>query len=307
MKISRTHDFNTWSNLFRLAFPENKEMATEEHYNWKFDNAIEYGAYDNGMIGYYAAIPYVYIMDSKVVIAGMVCDVMTHPDRRNNGVFKKMGDYATRDMAENRIDFVTGYPIRKEVLPGHLKVGWKVAFKLPMYFKLGLFDWFHFKGNRYSTEILNRDEFIKMNGYGTFFVKWRYLNQNVLVKTKEFISWRTGGPGTDYKFIVIRDKGIVRGLAITRETILKGLKVTAILDIMILDKACLKYIYGAIKGNAVVMASKVTAGRLNFFRNGFLRTPFVFKLIFKRLNKSIKESEFDIKRWSLMWVDSDDL
>jgi len=46
------------------------------------------------------------------------------------------GRYATEIMADEGVSFVTGYPIRPSVLPGHIKVGWKVAFDLPVYFKL---------------------------------------------------------------------------------------------------------------------------------------------------------------------------
>jgi hypothetical protein len=31
---------------------------------------------------------------------------------------------------------VTGYPIRPEVIPGHLKVGWSIVAKLPVYVKV---------------------------------------------------------------------------------------------------------------------------------------------------------------------------
>ena len=33
------------------------------------------------------------------------------------------------------MDLCVGFPIRPEVFPGHIKVGWKVAFDLPVYFK----------------------------------------------------------------------------------------------------------------------------------------------------------------------------
>ena len=65
----------------------------------------------------------------------MVCDVMTHPEARGQGVFTKIGRYATEKMKEQKIHFTTGYPIRPEVIPGHIKVGWEKPFQLPLYLR----------------------------------------------------------------------------------------------------------------------------------------------------------------------------
>ena len=74
--------------LFAECFPETvgSPLVTEEHYNWKFksflangkETAYEYVAkLEDELIGYYAAIPYPYIVNSENVNAAMVCDVMT--------------------------------------------------------------------------------------------------------------------------------------------------------------------------------------------------------------------------------------
>ena len=89
----------------------------------------------NKMLGYYAAIPYPYQVGDRRMVAGMVCDVMTHSDARGRGVFTELGRFALAEMRPTNLSFLTGYPIRPEVMGGHLRVGWEVAFDLPMYIR----------------------------------------------------------------------------------------------------------------------------------------------------------------------------
>jgi len=131
------------STLFRECVPENAGLApeTDAFYRWKFQSfpddphSYEYIARDDdgSLVGYYAALPFEYSIGSTPLPCGMVCDVMTSPHMRGKGVFTKLGAYSLKELKAAGVDFVTGYPIRPEVIPGHLKVGWEIAFKLPMY------------------------------------------------------------------------------------------------------------------------------------------------------------------------------
>jgi GNAT superfamily N-acetyltransferase len=135
-------DFTARQQVFVRAFPETigTSVETESHYRWKFHSkkaqppSYEYSVKESGkLIGYYAAIPYVYSTPQGDFCAGMVCDVMTDPAHQGKGVFTKAGRFATEHMKEKGIDVTTGFPIRSEVIPGHLKVGWKALFPLPIY------------------------------------------------------------------------------------------------------------------------------------------------------------------------------
>ena len=88
--------------LFIDCFPETigTSLVTKEHYKWKFKSfpsgleakSYEYTAYiGREMIGYYAAIPYEYVIQNKIVTSAMVCDVMTGIKARGKGVFTKIG------------------------------------------------------------------------------------------------------------------------------------------------------------------------------------------------------------------------
>ena len=128
--------------LFKESFPEIKNLpsASSDHYDWKHRGQIKSFQFsailDKKLIGYYAALSYKYKFNDNYIKAGMVCDVMTGKESRGRGVFTKLGKYSTEKLKNNSFDITTGFPIRKEVIPGHLKAGWEIAFKLPLYFKI---------------------------------------------------------------------------------------------------------------------------------------------------------------------------
>ncbi len=340
--------------LFRAAFPENVGTPAETgaHYTWKFHSfpadphSYEYAAYaDKELIGYYAAIPYAYRIGDRIRTCGMVCDVMTHPKMQGKGIFTGIGRYATGDLQAHGVDFTSGYPIRPEVIPGHLKVGWKIVFNLPMYIKLlrtgavlrskkigwaapladlgiiasdPIFGMFNRRASGYTCEVLSREEFFAAEGYEAFFEAWKNQNRNVLLKSREFLKWRTGAPQTEYQFVVIRQRRRIAALAITRFVVLKNIPSIAVLDLMMLkeDDAALGHLYRAFKLIAVrhkaealvTMMSRSCAERFRLGRMGFLKSPFEFSLIIKKLNEEIDDASlFDESHWHLMWVDSDDL
>ncbi len=338
--------------LFRLCFPENEgsPIVTDDHYFWKFHsfpsetNSFEYGLSEGSeLLGYYAAIPYRYKMGGTEYTAGMVCDVMTHPEARGKGLFTKIGFFATDDLQKSGIHFTTGYPIRPEVIPGHIKVGWKILFDLPMYMrflksnaslaekKLG---WLAplantaFAGynllltkrisSHATINTLTREQFLELPDYESFFKTWSAARVNVLLKSKIFLSWRTGAPGTTYQFTTVRKNNQLSALVITRKTILQNVPCLAVLDWMVLPDAeeCQGALHQTLYNLSkklgvealVTMMNPSYARETQLFSNGFIRSPFKFSLIVKKLDPHVEDEKLQPeKNWSLMWVDSDDL
>ena len=141
-KFNAQIDLEKQRELFKECFPENDgtSIETDEHYLWKFHshpsspNSYEYIAkIDDNIAGYYAALPYEYIIKGNNYSVGMVCDVMTGIKARGKGVFTKLGLYSTEMLKNEGLAFTTGYPIRPEVIPGHIKAGWDKVFNLPLY------------------------------------------------------------------------------------------------------------------------------------------------------------------------------
>ncbi|MBX7151384.1 GNAT family N-acetyltransferase [bacterium] len=339
--------------LFVACFPENQNtpIVSKEHYQWKFHtfpakpHSYEFCGYDQGeMVSYYAALPYRYSIHGEEKLCGMVCDVMTHPKMRGKGVFTKIGHYSTDQLKHLGIDFTSGYPIRPEVIPGHLKVGWKIAFKLPLYIqfyrfntvlkskKLSLFSPFanivmacwrlllkiFEKKTVGEFEIIDQRQIHDIPGYTEFFEKWKKNIPNALLKTPDFLYWRTQAPGAEYKVILLRDQSELIGFCLTRFTVLERIPCVAILDWMILEgkdaarftlNRALRRLVNHYNAEAVVtMMSPYWAERYSLWKLGFMQSPYAFSLIIKKLNDQLDDTKlFNEKDWHLMWIDSDDL
>jgi hypothetical protein len=339
--------------LFNDAFPEHggAGAASVEHYRWKFHGApgeppsYEYEAREaDELLGYYAAIPYPYSIAGRPMTVGMVCDVMTSSAARGRGIFTKLGTYSLERLQQNGIDFVTGYPIRPEVMGGHLRAGWKVAFELPMYLRalrsnailgsrhlgalaplanaclsvLGALLSLGGGDDRYAAETGTPGELLSGREFETFIERWSGSIENHLVKTPEFYDWRLGAPDTSYEVIRVRRGGAIVAVAIGRVATLQEIPSFALLDLMILEgeQGALRTLHREIERVAraagveaiVAMISRHQAARHRMLRAGFLRSPFAFKLIVRSVSGSLDVDSIDAEAaWHLMWIDSDDL
>lgn len=348
-----------YQHLFRDCFPETAgtSIETREHYLWKYGlwkygpvgkaaPAFEFGAYEDAcMVGYYAALPLTYHISGSPHIAGLVCDVMTDSRMRGQGIFTMQGRYATEIMAKEGVSFVTGYPIRPSVLPGHLRVGWKVAFELPVYFKLlDPTTLLVPRGLRSLVPVLRplsamyqvlvrgtgpRDqggacrqytpeEFFTLPEYELFQKAWSSQYEIHLVRTADFFRWRLSAPATSYRIMALYHGHELTGMAIVRNTTINNLDVTAVVDLMILSQqasaagALHREIEGFAResgtGGVVVMATSPDAARWRLYRHGFLKSPIKFKLILKWLSEAPVPAPFwQPKAWHLSWADTDNL
>ncbi len=338
-------------SLFADCFPETAgtPLQTEAHYRWKYgtpgkvSEVFEFGAFeDTKMVGYYAALPFHYGREGQFV-GGLVCDVMTHSAMRGRGMFTKQGKFATSEMADAGIDFVLGFPIRKSVIPGHLKVGWHIAFDLPVFFKLlnphaplaaRKLAWLSLPAKaisqtylqvlrfsrRHDRDVLKTDlqSLLGLAEYDDFIREWMTQYVFPLNRTREFLSWRLSAPKSEYQIFVLRVASKLSGIAITRVNKLEGFDALAIVDILVLDeaKSAISSLQDAIEKEArsrnaaavVVMLPKPEASRLRLYRNGFFRSPVIFQLILKWLSKAPPPERFsDASAWHLTWADTDNL
>lgn len=348
-EFDHTKNLNKQRELFRDAFPEVTESSNDNYY-WLMhgypnskNHSFEYCSYlEDEMVGYYAAIPYRYKIENSITDVGMVCGVMTSSKHRGKGIFTQMGRYSTENLA-NHVPFTTGYPIRRSVIPGHLKVGWKIAFELPLYMKfiktdallksklpklLFLSSLLNFmlylynliiktKANtKFHAEIFDSVDDIK--GYDEFISEWLKSVPNALVKDSDFARWRYSRPQSKYQFLVINDKDKMIGFTAYCSVIKEGVPSYCLLDLSMLPSypGCTGLIYNTLYKEAkkndieaiMLMVSKFSAGKYKLLRNAFMKSPFTFYLIIKNLtNRFSNEQLFKEENWHLMWVDSDDL
>lgn len=341
--------------LFSSAFPENNGLPqeTEAFYYRKFcmfpglPTAYEYTARDDGgMAGYYAAIPFTYRIDGEDLIGGMVCDVMTAPRVQGRGVFTRLGAYSLDSMQKEGVDFVLGYPRRAAVIPGHLKVGWQIAFRLPLYVlplrsnsilrsreaemlapaanllmkaAHGALRLCAPAGDEeLSVQEWAWQDFLENQNYAAFFDKWRLQHRNSLEKNEAYLRWRLGFQGVDYRIVSAHRGENLVGLSILRSCCPEGVPALAVMDLMIVEaeNRVLPLLaqgwrrMAARTGDEVIltMISEYRAGSRSLWRLGFWRTPIVFSVILKCLSKRAREKVMpDTAHWDLMWIDCDDL
>lgn len=336
--------------LFNDAFPERigTEAANDSHYLWKFHSfpdsppSHEYSAYHKRkMVGYYAALPYRYKINGREIICAMVCDVMTHSSMRGKGVFTTIGRYATDDLKNKGLQFTSGYPIRPEVIPGHLKVGWETIFDMPLYIKVlkanSILAKFKISfvsflinplikitslykltccDNLFKCEIYTVNEMDNIKGYEEFFLKWAAKQNYYLIKDKPFLKWRLSAPAKDYRIICIRKDGNIVIMAIISLSDVKGVPSIGILDLMVLEGhySAVKYLFKELENIAaknkaetiIGMFCKKWANKYNFIKYGMIRTNIKFTLILKHLDYSIDfVSMKNENNWNLTWLDSD--
>jgi hypothetical protein len=345
--------------LFVECFPETigTSLVTMEHYKWKFKSfpasglepkSYEYTAYlDGDIIGYYAAIPYEYVIQNKIVTSAMVCDVMTGIKARGKGVFTKLGIYSTNKFKTEGLAFSTGYPIRPEVIPGHKKAGWEFPFQIPMYGKfLKMNTFLKTRNKEFITPIANLvisvyngllsisvnnskllivEKYASTNiddikGLDEFFFEWKKQNPIVLNKSKKFLGWRLGAPEKNYELIVLRNKKDYKivGYTVFRNIEKEGVQCLGILDFCLLKNSLklsqflLKQIDHAAKKSNIelilMMMTKSKAINYKIALSGYLKTPYPFAFIIKQYDDSLNSKYLtDESNWSLMWIDSDDL
>ncbi|MBN1931908.1 MAG: GNAT family N-acetyltransferase [Desulfobacterales bacterium] len=349
-KFDYTKNLAQQRALFKDCFPETSGEAIqgEAHYIWKFHsfpNAIpswEYASYlKPDMVGYYAAIPYRYKIGEKITTVGMVCDVMTSSKHRGKGIFTEMGKYSTGELS-SVVPFTIGYPIRKEVIPGHLKVGWKIAFSMPLYIKfirsnailktnklalfvplvnafISIFTWLVRKKLNKKYSFALSTDINEVQDYNAFVNEWNTSVHIALVKNLSFARWRYCAPERAYQFLSINNtEGKMIGFVSFRNIIKEGVPSYGILDYMVLPgfEDCHGIINKVLidcarkdKVEAIlIMMSKTSASNYKLRRNGYFKSPFTFQLIINNLTHEFTDEQlFNEKNWHLMWVDSDDL
>ncbi|MEI7661406.1 MAG: GNAT family N-acetyltransferase [Bacteroidota bacterium] len=354
-KFEAKDGLETQRELFKECFPEciGTPVISSDHYNWKFHSkkgelqSSEFiASSDDGMLGYYAAIPYQYSYNGKILKAAMVCDVMTGVKARGQGVFTKLGIYSTNEFAKLGFDITTGYPIRKEVIPGHLKAGWEQYFELPLFgrfirfntflkkkrigFLAPLANFLFFLATGFSkllflprnrdlvTENHLSDNIAQIDGLSGFYEKWKTEIPISLVKDLDFLKWRLGAPGQKYHVITLRDRDALVGVLIAREVEKEGVPCMGILELALLREYHQNAfrLIGELTKTAkrvgaellLVMMGKRWFEKYKLSLNGFMKTPFKFFLIIKQLNPAFSNEMLkNEENWHLMWIDSDDL
>lgn len=336
--IEISADVGIIQNLLERAFPDvdNSKEFSLDALDWKYRKASEegtcfIGAIADEPVSFYGVLARRYISGNEANTVGLVVDVLTVPEVQGKGVFTQTGVYALKCLEQTKVTSVIGFPIRPEVLPGHLKIGWEIKFKLPVYFypvgrsepngfteyvlKLVFLSWsFALKVFRLRrgirADVLTVDDFVVDHEVINFYRSQNQDGSVILEKNFEFLNWRLNRPSVNYMCFTLRDPGIV-ACAICRVMNIKSFKTLVIVDIDAQTASFSKNLVDSIIDYSIYekvslisfCTTKANIKRLGLMRLGFVRSHLFFNVITKFINGSAVE--FTEKNSRITWLDSD--
>ena len=338
--------------LRKIVFPnEDYDKEQVEFWDWEFDDnyagkAKIFLATDNKkLVGHYAVCPSCILVDGEEKKGSIVVDVMTHPEYRYQGMFTEIGRYALKCSGEDGIEFSYGFPIRKGVMPGHLKVGWKVAFDLPVYVYpvnytaiirkftknaiisgiVGLLPDCCIKAvsrvrDCFDKSIIKEaDKFIFTPELDDLLKDINRQHKVMQRRDRQFLDWRyNANPLRNYKvFYAFSHNGRLDGYAVARKAQIYDLRCVTIMDIQSrhFSNKITASLLNVIRRYAVKEGCSLVGCMINnnyykksMLKAGYIRSPYVFKFIIHENSHISYMSELmDNTNWLLTWADTDDL
>lgn len=285
------------------------------------------------ILTFYGVLSRKYSCFGTPVEIGLVVDVMTHPSHRGKGLFVESGSAALSRLRRSETAGVIGFPIRNEVMPGHLKAGWKVQFEMPIYIlPIGrsevknlktmlikvlstLFE-FSTRPLRFSIFKAAKNkiiETISIDALSNFYNSQKTNDLVVLDKSRNFLEWRLNRPEIEYKTFSCRSV-MTHTIAITRRMDLNGLRTLAILDFESdspshsrrLVRHLVQYSINEKIDIIALTTNKENAKRLKLLSFGFFKSHKKFKVITRNISEL--GDGFTLARhlnFRMTWIDSD--
>lgn len=198
-----------------------------------------YAAEDPGnhaLAGAYSLLPFKLWLNGRVATASLCNNVCTHPDYQRRGVFAGLGHYALSGDGHLGIGMSLGMP-NAQALPGHLRVGWSVACRLPLMTKTGSLTQSHgcreVMGLDASVDRLIqriKPKYALLGMRGAAWMRWRYSER----------------PGAHYRFFVVDNYPEIHGYMVLKRYAVGDTHRIHIVDIHAeTDKALHELIYCA--------------------------------------------------------------
>lgn len=272
-------------------------------------------------------------MNGNHLNVGLVVDVMTNTALRGQGLFVRSGLEAIRRLERTNVKTVIGFPIRKEVLPGHLKVGWNVQLTMPIYIcPVGSAQNKRFNHRLISAfakilRVISSPLRVSKSQISEIAVSELLEDQNLLKffsagteqkliqidKSKEFLDWRLNRPGVDYKVFLCSDNS-PKSVAIVRKMDLNGFQTIAFLDFCSegakWTRAMIRHLMDYAKDQKVdflaISTNPTNAKRLKILQTGFVRSHKKFKVITRSIGHDLNPfTQSDESSFRMTWLDSD--
>ena len=315
-----------------------KSSFSDLSLNWKFESEKSQllslcGFNNQNLETFYGVLPRNYTLNGNQLDVGLVVDVMTNTALRGQGLFVRSGLEAIKRLEKTNVKTVIGFPIRKEVLPGHLKVGWNVQLTMPIYlcpvgcaentrFKRRLISAFARISRSVSAPLrmsksqiieIAVSELLENQNLLNFFSARTEQNLIQIDKSKEFLFWRLNRPGVDYKVFLCSYKSL-KAVAIVRKMDLNGFQTIAFLDFCSegakWTRAMIRHLMDYAKDQKVdflaISTNPTNAKRLKILQTGFVRSHKKFKVITRSIGHDLNPfTQSDESSFRMTWLDSD--
>jgi hypothetical protein len=300
-----TESIANFAKFYSKSFPELRltDSALIEFLCHKFQianksNLLNMAALittDGNVASGYGIVRNEYSIGGERIDVGLVCDVFTSPEFRKMGMFKKVSLLAITREELTTTNFLIGFPIRDEVMPGHLSVGWRHIFDMPLWWGLPRV------GSKRNIE-RNCELHASM-----FDSQERAIALNM---TNEFLKWRFSLFSVDYHLVTVPES---RDFAIVRKSKLKGIPFTCIIYMQSTTLKSTKKLVRKIRNLSLRLATVGVIGSWNdtyadelFLANSGLRKSSRFQKVIVRQMRDFKcsSNESDFR---LSWMDSDTL
>jgi hypothetical protein len=226
---------------------------------------------------------------------GLVCDVFTDLDFRKMGLFKKVSSIAIAREESVGVKFLIGFPIRNEVMPGHLSVGWRYLFDMPIWWALPRFG---------SIKNVERN----FNILSSMFTQ--VVQKIALLPSETFLQWRFSFLDVSYFLITLPNSS---NFAIVRKSKIRGIPLTCIVFMQSSSVSETRTLVRTIRNLSLRLGTLGVVGCWNesyandlFVESAGLRkSSKVQKVIIRELNNF--ECPNEEEQYRLSWMDSDTL
>ena len=294
-----------FAKSYEMSFPELKLTESEliDFINRKFQllensdlHNIAALVTDDGIVASaYGIVRNRYAWGDQNINVGLVCDVFTNTNFRKMGLFKKVSLLAIGREQFAATNFFIGFPIRDEVMPGHLSVGWKHLFDMPLWWSLPRFG-----------ALRNVTKNPDMSAL-TFNPQKKVI---ALKLNEEFLKWRFSFFKVDYYLVSVPNS---QDFAIVRKSKLRKIPFTCIVFMQSTNIKSVRMLVREIRKLSLRLGTVGVIGcwnnsyaeDLDLKSSGLRQSSISQKVIVRELNNFNCPSEE--KEYRLSWMDSDTL
>ena len=261
----KPEDIPSLLELFAASFGK---PAPRAHWDWKYSSGPEKSVVvvaeaDHKIVGHYAVLPRTVLVGSKPVRAGLVVDVMTHPDYGRRGIFVKSAVKAFEACGERGISILLGFP-NEAAIRGHQKVNWSEIGSLRLLVRPLTVNpvpqimggrqlpkpvaWIGqtiltclsrvtvSSGSELRTQSLSAGDFLSLGAELEDLLANAWPTDSVKVaRTTEWLHWRLAEPGTEHRVVVIRGpkESRILGAALLNVRDYRNMRVGAVFSLLL--------------------------------------------------------------------------